>query len=67
MAIILEMTEERELCAIVAALRLLAASMDKGLVRPNDGDIGDILTSSGSVPPLSADEVAAMCDKILEG
>jgi RNase P/RNase MRP subunit POP5 len=57
----------RQRNAIVAALRLLEHSVEKGLVVPNDGDIGDILTCSGDHEALSLDEITSFCDAILDG
>lgn len=46
--------------AIIAGLRLLQASLKERLVTPNDGDIGDILTSSGEHEGLTVDEIDVM-------
>lgn len=50
--------------AILAGLRLLQASLDGGLVRPNDGDIGDILTDTGSHEGMTAAEIDSFCEEI---
>ena len=47
--------------AVLAGLRLLQKALDDGEVTPNDGDIGDILTNSGSHPGLTAEEIDNMC------
>lgn len=39
--------------------------MSGGLVRADDGDIGAILTDSGTHGGLSADEVDSLCERIL--
>lgn len=54
-----------EFDALIASLRLLSAGMSGGLVRADDGDIGDILTDSGTHDGLSADEVDSLCERIL--
>jgi hypothetical protein len=53
--------------AVFAGLRLLASNLQNGRVRPDDGDIGAILTSSGDHAGLSAEQVHDLCDLLLEG
>lgn len=53
-----------ELDAILAGLRLLAASLDSGAVRPDDGDIGSILTNSGKHAGLTADQIDTLCERL---
>ncbi|SBW84634.1 hypothetical protein PVE_R2G0608 [Pseudomonas veronii 1YdBTEX2] len=53
-----------EFDAVLAALRLLGASMEGGLVRPGDGDIGEILTDSGTHAGLTAEGVDALRERI---
>lgn len=62
--IALPAVSKAEFDAVLAALRLLGASMECGRVRPDDGDIGEILTDSGTHAGLSAKEVDALCERI---
>lgn len=57
----------RQFDAILAGLRLLQSSLDSGAVKPNDGDIGDILTCDGDHAGLSAAEVDALANSLLAG
>lgn len=50
--------------AVLAGLRLLQAALTGGLVRPNDGEIGDILTDVGTHAGLSADDIDALCESL---
>lgn len=43
--------------AVIAALRLLASEMQGKRVLPDDGDIGDILTSGGDHRGLTHEEI----------
>lgn len=43
--------------AIIAGLRLLQCAMLDGLVKPGDGDVGDILTNSGQHAGLSVEAI----------
>ena len=54
-----------EFNALIASLRLLSAAMSGGLVKPNDGDIGDVLTDSGTHEGLNAEQIHNLCDRIL--
>lgn len=54
-----------EVDAIAAALRALGNNVATGKVTPNDGDIGDILTSNGSHEGLNAVQIHALCDRLL--
>jgi len=54
-----------EFNALIASLRLLSAAMSGGLVKPNDGDIGDVLTDSGTHEGLNAEQIHDLCDRIL--
>jgi hypothetical protein len=49
--------------AILAGLRLLQASLDNHRVLPNEGDIGDILTDTGSHKGMTADEIDRFCQE----
>ncbi|QHF00422.1 hypothetical protein LCG56_28950 (plasmid) [Pseudomonas cannabina pv. alisalensis] len=62
--IALPAVSKAEFDAVLAALRLLAASMMGGLVRPGDGDIGEILTDSGTHAGLTAEGVDQLCERI---
>lgn len=62
--IALPAVNKAEFDAVLAALRLLGASMIGGLVRPGDGDIGEILTDSGTHEGLTVDGVDALCERI---
>jgi hypothetical protein len=55
--------EQRD--AVHAALRYLATGLNRGGLRPNDGDVGDILTSGGKHDGLTAEEVRDLCDKLI--
>jgi hypothetical protein len=60
-----------EFDAVLAALRHLAVSLaadesDAGRVRPNDGDIGDILTCSGEHAGLTAEQIHDLADSMNE-
>lgn len=70
----------RERDVLAAALRLLAKCLENGAtdatgedvggatcVQPNDGDIGDIMTSSGDHRGMSIEEVDAFCNALLDG
>lgn len=46
--------------AIITGLRLLQTSLKDGLVIPNDGDIGDILTNCGDHEGPTIDEIDAL-------
>ncbi|WP_439126259.1 MAG: hypothetical protein ACNJA3_28230 (plasmid) [Pseudomonas rhizophila] len=63
-SIALPAVNKAEFDAVLAALRLLGASMMGGLVRPGDGDIGDILTDSGTHEGLTTEGVDALCERI---
>ena len=63
-SIALPAVNKAEFDAVLAALRLLGASMMGGLVRPGDGDIGEILTDSGPHEGLTAEGVDALCERI---
>jgi hypothetical protein len=53
-----------ELDAITAGRKLLARELEKQTVLPNDGDLGDVLTSHGSHLGLSADTISDLSDRI---
>jgi hypothetical protein len=60
---------DAEFDAVIAALRLLARVLndptgDPVTVEPDDGDIGDILTNSGTHAGLTSDEVHDIADRI---
>lgn len=57
----------RQYDALLAGLRLLARDIDKGLVEPNDGDVGDILTCAGAHAGLSAEQIHAFGDALQKG
>ena len=66
----LVLKSDAEYDAIIAALRLLAAGLDKpsndpAAVRPDDGDIGEILTNGGAHEGLSRDQVHDLADWLL--
>lgn len=52
--------------AIFAALTLLAVSLANGEVRPNDGDIGDILTCCGEHAGLTVVEIDDLAQRLME-
>jgi hypothetical protein len=54
----------KQLDTIRAGIRLLQSNLEKGLVLPNDGDIGDILTCSGEHDGLSVDEIEELYESI---
>lgn len=64
-SIALPQVSRMEFDALVAALRLLQVGLVGGLVRADDGDIGGILTDSGTHVGLKADEVDSLCERIL--
>ena len=55
--------EQRD--AVHAALRYLATGLSRGDPRPNDGDVGDILTNGGKHDGLTAEDVRDLCDKLI--
>lgn len=63
--IALPAVSNEEFSAIVSALRFLATAVGNGVVRHNDGDIGDVLTDSGTSEGLNAEQILNLCDRIL--
>lgn len=55
--------QERD--ALLAALKLLEVSMKEGLVQPNDGDIGDLLTNGGEHEGLTPWQISALADRVV--
>ena len=55
--------QERD--ALLAALKLLEVALKEGLVRPNDGDIGDLLTNGGEHEGLTPWRISALADRIV--
>lgn len=53
--------------ALLAGVRLLAGALGEGMVNPDDGDVGDILTNSGEHPGLTASEVYDLGDAMQSG
>lgn len=56
---------EAERDAIYAGLRLLGEALHENRVKPNDGNVGDILTAMGGHAALNADQVHELCDELL--
>lgn len=50
--------------AVIAGLRLLQNALDNSTVTPDDGDIGDILTNTGSEKPLTAAQIDELVERI---
>lgn len=50
--------------ALLAGLRLLAASIQGGLVRANDGEIGEIWTNMGEHEGLPLDDIQDLGDEL---
>lgn len=50
--------------AVIAGLRLLQNALDNSTVTPDDGDIGDILTNTGSEEPLTAAQIDELVERI---
>lgn len=57
-------SSKKQFDAILAGLRLLQTSLDNRLVLPNDGDIGDILTDTGSHEGMTAAEIDSFCEEL---
>lgn len=55
-----------EVDAIAAALRLLGNKLEMREIEPNDGDIGDILTGTSEHYGLDAEQIHALCDRLLQ-
>lgn len=53
--------------AIIAGLRLLQSSLDRGDVAPDDGDVGDILTCNGDHAGLTAAEIDDLAISLIAG
>lgn len=51
--------------ALLSGLRLLQGALDRGEVTPNDGDVGDILTCSGSHEGMTSDEIDSFIENTL--
>lgn len=50
--------------AVIAGLRLLQNALENSTVRPDDGDIGDILTNTGSEQPLTIAQINELVERI---
>lgn len=55
---------KKETDAILAGLRFLQKALELGNVKPNDGDVGDILTDSGTHEGLNEEEIDDLIDKL---
>jgi len=58
---------KKETGAILAGLRLLQVALETGRVRPDDEDIGTILTDNSVHESMTADEIDALCERINMG
>lgn len=59
-----ELSFEQE-CAVLAGLRLLADSLARGQITPNDGGVGNLLTNCGDHDALTAEQVQALGDQLV--